>query len=74
MPRRPGNKLIAITKVKIMILCKAYKYDSGIAVRACRVVILREVVTLARIQELQIDTEYRIGARSYIETVPRTLF
>jgi len=35
-----GNKLIAITKVKIMILYKACKCDSSIAIRACGVAIL----------------------------------
>ena len=47
-----NNKLIAITKVKILLLLllyKACKCDSSIAVGVCRVAISQEVVTLARI-------------------------
>src|ERR1700722_4468975 len=43
----------AITKVKIIISYKACKCDSRIGVEACGVVILREVVTLAHIWELE---------------------
>ena len=71
----PGNKLIAITKVKIMTLYKACKCDSSIAVGVCGVAILLEVVTLVCKRELQIDMEYGTGARrQHIETVPRTSF
>jgi len=45
--RPPGNKPIAITKVKIIILYKACKCDSSIAIGVCR------VVTLACMRELQ---------------------
>ena len=62
----PGNKLIAIMKVKIMILYKACKCDCSIAIRACGVAISQEVVTLARMRELHINIEYGTGARSYI--------
>jgi hypothetical protein len=61
----PRNKLIAITKVKIIILYKACKCDCSIAIGACGVAILQEVVS-ARMQELHIDMEYGTGARSYI--------
>ena len=53
-------------KVKIMILYKACKCNSSIAVKVCGVTILQEVITLARMWELQINTEYGMGARSYI--------
>ena len=62
----PENKLIAITKVKIIILYKACKCDYSIAIRVCGVAILQEVVTLVRMRELHIDMEYGTGARGYI--------
>jgi len=49
-----GNKLIAITKVKIITSIKAGQCDSSIAVGVCGVAILQEVVTLACKRELQI--------------------
>ena len=45
----PGNKLIAIMKVKIIILDKACKCDSSIAIGVCGVTRSQGVVTLARI-------------------------
>jgi len=36
----PRNKLIAITKVKVIILYKACKCDGSIAIRVCGVAIL----------------------------------
>ena len=60
MPFR--NKLIAITKVKIITLYKAYKCNYSIAIGACGVAILQEVVNLAHMRELHIEMEYGIGA------------
>jgi len=58
----PGNKLIAIIKVKIITLYKACKCDYSIAIGACGVAILQEVVTLACMRELHIKMEYGKGA------------
>jgi hypothetical protein len=48
MPATPaapaGNKLIVITKVKIITLYKACKCDSSIAIGLCGIAILQEVV------------------------------
>jgi hypothetical protein len=62
----PGNKLIAITKVKKIISYKDCKCDYSIAIGACGVTISQEVVTLARMRELHINMEYGTGARGYI--------
>jgi hypothetical protein len=71
----PGNKLIAITKVKIITLDKACKCDSSTAIGVRGVAISQKVVTLARIRELHIGMEYGTEARrQHIETVPRTSF
>jgi hypothetical protein len=43
---------------KIIILYKACKCDSSIAVEACGVAISREIVTLAHMWKLQINMEY----------------
>lgn len=50
-----------------MVLYKACKCDSSIAVGACGVAISQEVVTLARMRELWINIEYGTGARSDME-------
>jgi len=65
-PRRPENKLITITKVKIIILYNACECDCSIAIGTCGIAISQEVVNLARMRELHIEMEYRTGARGYI--------
>ena len=64
--RRPENKLITITKIKIITLYKACKCDCSITIGAYGAAISQEVITLARVWELHINMEYGTGARSSI--------
>ena len=56
---------IPITKVKILLLYTACKCYSSIAIRVRGVATSWEVVTWTHMRELQIETEYVTGARSY---------